>query len=565
MSEQDSSNNTEDTTKYNIEETQARGNQVAPETGGMYSQYSGKHDPYAQYHQGYPYQQQGAPYDQYQQGPYGDPYGQQQNYGYNDYANNNNQYDYQQQPPQDQYADSYYQAPPVTNNFFEITEEDKDIVYKPSQEQKEKLKQKLRTKFRHLMPFDWLGQKDFHWYSSWMLQQEHFVAFRVGLTLFIANCWWKVVSVFMGYTWTGILEAFLDSTSFLRYSYAIFALTGLLIGIGGSTLLSLAKLYMNPKHFKLLCQYKSGKMLTGKLRSKAIFTINHFYDAGMIFAVAPVILAAVPESLLLTKVCLSPWNTFVLPLLVFMDLWMTKRCRYDSFFIQRHLPVFTFLLFMIGQVWSTICMFLRQAVGVDYTEVHVKMETRYYVFGLDVSGFFPAITLNILLLLVFRIIDTLGVEWLYNFHRFKANYLLKYHINDISIKDVDDLAKSQQRHYKKKLDKLEAFAAEDYAKLAETVNGVHQYIAPGGYDNGYYGGYNGYYTEQTEPVFEPEFQEEEEDTGAGVSFSSLKTKSPKVAVAHKPQESEEIIDEKENMPTEPIEPEIENFDFNDSE
>lgn len=557
MTEQDSSNNTEDTTKYNIiEETQARGNQIAPEAGGMYSQYSGQYDPYAQYHQSYPYQQQGAPYDQYQQGPY----------GFYDYGNNN-QYDYQQQQqqqqPHDQYADSYYQPPPVTNNFFEVAEEDKDIVYKPSQEQTEKLKQKLRAKFRHMMPFDWLGQKDFHWYSSWMLQQEHFVAFRVGLTLFVANCWWKVVSVFMGHTWAGLLEAVLDYSSFLRYSYAIFALTGLLIGIGGSTLLSLAKLYMNPKHFKLLCQYKSGKLFMGKLRSKAVFTINHFYDAGMIFAVAPVILAAMPESLLLVKVCLSPWNTFALPLLVFMDLWMTKRCRYDSFFIKRHLPVFTFLLFIAGLVWSTVCMFLREVVGVDYSEVRVAQGTMHMA-GYDVSSFSPAIALNTLLLLIFRIIDTVGVEWLYNFHRFKAHYLLKYHVNDISIKDVDDLAKSQQRHYKKKQDKLEACAAEDYAKLEQSVNGAHQYFATGGYNE-----YNDYYTQPTDPVFEPEFQEEEEeDTGAGVSFSSLKTKSPKVTAAHKPQEPEELIDEKENMPAEPIEPEIENFDptdFNDSE
>ena len=64
------------------------------------------------------------------------------------------------------------------------------------------------------------------------------------------------------------------------------------------------------------------------------------------------------------------------------------------------------------------------------------------------------------------------------------------------------------------------------------------YIAPGGYDNGYYGGYNGYYTEQTEPVFWAWIPRRRRGYRAGVGFSGLKTKSPKVAVAHKPRKNQ---------------------------
>ena len=86
---------------------------------------------------------------------------------------------------------------------------------------------------------------------------------------------------------------------------------------------------------------------------------------------------------------------------------------------------------------------------------------------LNISFSFPlhiivGIILNFTLLLAYRVTDTIAVEWLYAFHRFKANYLLAHHVNDISMKDVNDLAKSQQKHYKKKKDAMEAEIIANY-------------------------------------------------------------------------------------------------------
>jgi len=270
----------------------------------------------------------------------------------------------------------------------------------------------------------------------------------------------------------------------------------------------------------------------------------------MILAVAPFILIAIPDQLLLKKVSLSPWNTFALPLLVLMDLWMTKRCRFDFAFINRHLPVFTSLILVGGIAWSAVCSMLMKLFGIyleysfpaKFIPIDVMKSPLYEVFTF-IIGIFQ----NLALFLIYRIIDTFGAEWLQNFHRFKANYLLMHHVNDTSIKDVNDLAKRQEKHYKKKTDQLDAIFAEERANLAQHISefSVNQPPVISNEIN----------SENLEENAANIVEMEESDTGAGVSYPSTKAKSPKSSV-----EVDEIYHEKVNEPID--EEDNENIDEN---
>ena len=524
--------------KYYIYE--AAPNQVAPEAGGEYS-------------------------TQYQQYPYasGDTDKNDDNYNYY-YQHQQQQHQHQQQQQQQYQYDSFqnqsqdYSNPDPFQTFmadFVQGDFEKEDVYAPTAEQKEKLKEKLRNKFRNNLTFDWLGQKDFNWYSSWMMSQGNFIGFRVLLTLFVFNCWWKLVSVFAGFTWTNVMEVMMDFTSFLRFSFTIFALSGVLIGIGGSTMLSICKLCFSPKQFKLLCQYKTGKDLSGLVRSFLIFTVNHLYDAGMIFAAIPIVLIGIPEPLVMKKIALSPWNTFTLPLLVLMDLWITKRCRCDSDFINRHLPIFTFLLFVFSVLWTIACMFISYFFGIyhsfsdtarimdlwDLEEDHIVIQL------LKFQGVYPILVgvfQNTILFISYLVIGTFGAEWLQDFHRFKANYLLMNHVNDFSIKDANDHAKNQEKHYKAKIDAFESKLAEERAKLFAEDNKQA--------DN--------FETNDREETVESVPEVEESDTGAGVRFGSLTgAKSHKTEEEQFDGNDEEFDGNEEEFDGKDL------FEFNDSD
>lgn len=424
-----------------------------------YAQFYQQHDPYAQNNQFDPYAQF---YQQY------DPNSQN-----NEYNATNDQYN--QYNPKDQYngnqdqVDNVNQAfdplDPLNENYFasfDVIEVPKQLAFLPNKQQKEALKVRLRNKFRHTMPFDWLGQKEKDWYSSWILSQNNFISFRLGIILFVVNCVWKLLRIFLGYTWTSIFEIILDPTSFFRYFFTLFGLFGLLVGIGGSTVLSIAKLFLSQNNFRLLCQYKNGKGVIGYFRSFMIFTINHAYDSGLIFAFLPFILYAYPKQIVLVKVSLSAWNTLLLPVLVLMDLWMTKRCRIDTIFIKRHLTIFLRAITFLGVVWAIVCKVLWIICGIHRKPGgYLIIEIDEY-FKIDIGPYIIGSLQNLILFLFYWTIQSIITDFSFDFLRFKANYLLINHSEQISGKDVNNLAKIQAKYYKKKMADFDAKIAEMY-------------------------------------------------------------------------------------------------------
>lgn len=383
--------------------------------------------------QGYHYPPQGyAPHGPqgqmppYPPGPYQDYYG----YGY---------------PPHQQVSSEGVEpAPKVVPDV---------VLYKATPEQLEEMKNRLRNKYRANMPFDWLGQIDNQWYSSWMLSQPNFVAFRLGLSVFTYYCWSKFHGEVSGIdNWNNIMELLLDSTTPTRFLFVWICLFVVMIGTGGMALISTLQLFLPKEKFAKFTAYRVGLSSAGLWRSWFLFKINSFYDAAPMMSCVPLILHMAPSPFFVNKLALPMWLSFYLPALIMMDWFMTKRTRYDGSSIRRYTYIILVLLAVVCFIWAIIhFIFIRKLlafVNKNFLKADLAPLIIFY-WG-------------------YAVITTVGVDVMYIFCRFKADYLLRNHFDQLSSRDVNLMAEELGEHYAKKQEEMRArLEAEQAAAFAE--------------------------------------------------------------------------------------------------
>lgn len=308
------------------------------------------------------------------------------------------------------------------------------VLYKPTEEQIQKLKIRLRSKYKATLPFDWLGQDCTEWYSSWLLTQKNFVAFRIFVTAYAYWSWCKFQDRFFSDTWNCDMERIMDVTIVIRFGFVWLAFYSVLLGVGGVTLMSLLKLLLSKDNFKKLSDFKASRSYLSKWRSWAVMGMNYHYDVGTIMASMPlVLLLAVPNFF---EVHLTPsvLPSITLPILVLTDYWLSKRIRFNGTYSRRYIFATIFCLCVLGIFWSSIHYYVIRMALAIYTK----------------KSLFAVILPTILLSLGFLSVATVGTDALYNFTRFKAHYLLSNHFKALSPRDVDQISKENEEHYDKK-------------------------------------------------------------------------------------------------------------------
>lgn len=334
------------------------------------------------------------------------------------------------------------------------------VLYKPTEEQIQKLKIRLRSKYKATLPFDWLGQDSTEWYSSWLLTQKNFVAFRIFVTAYAYWSWCKFQDRFFSDTWNCDMERIMDVTIVIRFGFVWLAFYSVLLGVGGVTLMSLLKLLLPKDNFKKLSDFKVSRTYLSKWRSWAVMGMNYHYDVGTIMASMPlVLLLAIPNFF---EVHLTPsvLPSITLPILVLTDYWLAKRVRFNGTYSRRYIFATIFCLCGFGIFWSSIHYYVIRMALAIYTK----------------KSLFAVILPTILLSLGFLSVATVGTDALYNFTRFKAHYLLSNHFKALSPRDVDQISKENEEHYdKKNKAKQEIYLAQLEVLKAE-MNALHPNI-----------------------------------------------------------------------------------------
>lgn len=376
-----------------------------------------------------------------------------------------NQISYPQDPntplPQD------FPGPPPEEPHPETEDGEIRKKYYATAEQAEKFKGQIRNKFRANMPFDWLGQIDNQWYSSWLLTQPNFVAFRLGLAVFTYYCWRKFHGEMSGDTWNSLMESLLDSSTPTRFLFVWVSLFVVMIATGGMALISGLQLIMPKKKFARLTCFRLGLTWSGQWRSWLIFKINGFYDATPMMSCVPIVLQMVPTKFFVNKLQLPLWITLTLPLMVLMDLWITKRTRFDGTSVRRYTTAIIVIL-AIGCFLWTILHYLLIRLLLAFND------SNYYT-----SDLAPLL----LFYWGYAVITTIGVDATYNFCRFKANYLLANELGNLAARDVNEIAKDYGEHYTKKKEELrarleaeQAAAYEEWLKQMHDETGEHEVV-----------------------------------------------------------------------------------------
>ena len=331
--------------------------------------------------------------------------------------------------------------------------------YQPTEEQLEDLKGRLRNKYRANMPYDWLGQIDNQWYSSWMMKQGNFVAFRLGLACYAYYCWSKFHGLVFGDHWNSYFETLLDSTTPTRFIFVWISLFVVMFATGGNALLSGLQMILSKEKFAKLTAFRLGVKFTGNLRAWLLFKINSFYDAAPVMACMPIVLHLVPSSLFQANFNLPLGPSISLPLLVLMDWWMTKRTRFDSTNVRRYNYVTIIILTAFSFLWIVFhLLVVRQLLA---------FHARSY-FGADLAPI-------ALFYWSYAVIVTVGVDVMFNFCRFKSNYLLMNHFKQLSSKDVNAIASEYEEYYTKKKEEVQArIEAENAEALAEWTRRMNE-------------------------------------------------------------------------------------------
>jgi hypothetical protein len=327
-------------------------------------------------------------------------------------------------------------------------------LFKVTEEQLIEYRNNIRKKFRHTMPFDWLGQADNQWYSSWCMKQQNFFAFRLGLVLYAYWAWAKFHGQLDGNTWTGKFEFFADSSSIIRAGVTWFSLFSVFLGIFGVTILSGLQLILSEKSFSTLSSYRLHSTRLGKILNWAVFGMNFHYDAAPITACMALVLTITPNNFYQIKLAQPLWPALTLPLLILMDLWLVKRCRIDMSYIRRNMILMISFVAFCALVWAYYFYFFIQGIFKIYTTKSFASEIAPILF----------------LVLAFVIVAAVGTDSVYNFLRFKSHYLISNHFDKISARDVKKILGDNEERYHLKMEKirleLEAEQAKYFAELS---------------------------------------------------------------------------------------------------
>jgi hypothetical protein len=365
---------------------------------------------------------------QQQQQQYYDPNHQQQHQYYDPNQQQQPYYYYQAQNPQ---YDSFGQ--PIQEPELDTKVDDTVYVFsKPNEEQVQNLAKRLRSKYRIYLPYDWLGQADYDWYESWFMNLGNFVGFRIGLALYALWSLIKFHDRFFNETWDCVMDRLVDTTTLIRFPFVWLSLLSVFIGVGGMTIMSFFKLIVSEATFKKLSSFRASRSSLGQWRDWAVFGINYHYDAAPVMACMPLVLTVLPAGLFETKLALPIWPALTLPLLVLMDTWITKRCRFDGTYIRRYMIITISVLAIIGTLWTCFYSKVIREILAIYTA----------------KALFIEIIPTGLLALAFAAIATLGTDSLYSFSVFKAHYLLANHFDSISARNIDDIVAQNAKHYK---------------------------------------------------------------------------------------------------------------------
>lgn len=337
--------------------------------------------------------------------------------------------------------------------------------FNATEEQLLEYRDKLRQRFRSTMPFDWLGQADNQWYSSWCMKQENFVAFRLGLTLYAYWAWDKFHGQIGNNTWNSDMEILSDTTSIIRGAVTWLSLLSVFLGMLGVTILSGLQLVLSENSFKTLSSYRVHSSRMGKIINWLVFGMNFHYDAAPITACMALVLTITPNNFYQVKMAQPLWPALTLPILMIMDLWIVKRCRIDTTYIRRNMYLMIFGISFLGLLWA----------------FHF-----YYIFR-GVFGIFTTKSLaaemapNLILTLAFVIVAVVGTDSVYNFLKFKSYYLIANHFDKVAARDVKTISTENEEKYVVKREKIRLELEAEHAKyLADLAEQYNQYQGDNG-------------------------------------------------------------------------------------